>query len=62
MHSIMGVKWAEPDFVQVDADFAMNCGYCAGYSWVPERKERGGVVVEAESNARRTCTLNCALL
>jgi hypothetical protein len=40
----------------------MNCGYCAGYAWMPERKESGGVVVELEANVRRTCTLKCALL
>ena len=62
MHSIIGVKGVEPDFVQGDADFAMYCGYCAGYAWVPERKESGGVAVEAEANARRTCALKCALL
>jgi hypothetical protein len=62
VHSIIGAKGVEPDFVQVDADFAMNCGFCAGYTWLPERKESGNVVVEEEANARRTCALKCALL
>ena len=48
--------------IEGDADFAMYCGYCAGYAWVPARIESGGVVVEAEANARRTCALKCALL